>query len=94
MHWLNAQDMEEDKDDDGKAGMEAMSIPSTSFGIVCEARLVFWAFELLAMVRSRQHHVHHQHREAPPPQCFIFGALYPSKSGPIHKHIVKHIVVI
>jgi hypothetical protein len=55
MHWLNAQDMEEDKDDDGKAGMEAMSIPSTSFGIVCEARLVFWAFELLATVRKQQH---------------------------------------
>ena len=27
-------------------------------------------------------------------QCFIFGALYryPSKSGPMNKHIVKHIV--
>jgi hypothetical protein len=24
-------------------------------------------------------------------QCFIFAALYPSKSGLIHKHIVKHI---
>jgi hypothetical protein len=24
-------------------------------------------------------------------KCFICGALYPSKSGPIHKHIVKHI---
>ena len=24
-------------------------------------------------------------------QCFIFGAQYPSKSGLIHKHIVKHI---
>ena len=23
-------------------------------------------------------------------QCFIFGALYPSKSGRSHKHIVKH----
>jgi hypothetical protein len=23
---------------------------------------------------------------------FIFGALFPSKSWPIHKHIVKHIV--
>jgi len=25
-------------------------------------------------------------------QYFIFGALCPSKSGLIHKHIVKHIV--
>ena len=24
-------------------------------------------------------------------QCFIFGALCPSKSGPMNKHIVKHI---
>jgi hypothetical protein len=23
-------------------------------------------------------------------QCFIFGAVYPSKSGQVHKHIVKH----
>ena len=27
-------------------------------------------------------------------QYFIFGALYPSKSGLINKHIVKHIVDI
>jgi hypothetical protein len=26
-------------------------------------------------------------------RCFIFGALFPSKSGLIHKHIVKHIGV-
>ena len=25
-------------------------------------------------------------------QCFIFGALCPSKSGLMNKHIVKHIV--
>jgi hypothetical protein len=25
-------------------------------------------------------------------QCFILRALYPSKSGPMHKHIVKHVV--
>ena len=25
-------------------------------------------------------------------RCFIFGALYPSKTGLIHRHIVKHIV--
>jgi len=26
-------------------------------------------------------------------QCFIFGALYPSKSGSIRNHTVKHIVI-
>ena len=25
-------------------------------------------------------------------QCFIFGALCPSKSGLVNKHVVKHIV--
>ena len=65
MHWLNAQDMEKDKDDDGKAGMEAISIPSASFDIVCEARLVFLAFELLAMVRKQQHQT--APPSAPPP---------------------------
>jgi hypothetical protein len=25
-------------------------------------------------------------------QCFILGALHPSKSGPIRQHIVEHIV--
>jgi hypothetical protein len=27
-------------------------------------------------------------------RCLIFGALHPSKSGLIHKHIVKYIVVL
>ena len=26
-------------------------------------------------------------------QCFIFGALYPSKSRPVHKHIVENITL-
>jgi hypothetical protein len=47
------------------------------FGRACSASgFVFGFRDLLWVLRG---------------QSFIFGALYPSKSGLVHKHIVKHI---